>query len=102
MFQPQAEMQGIEFSFKTVEASILAKPELSAINQKTLVKKELPETLVGDELRLKQILINLIKNAIKFTRTGYVRIMTGFDDTCDRLIVVVADSGLGITQEEMP
>ena len=102
MLQPQADSQDIELSFKTVEASILAKPELSALNFKTLVKKELPETLIGDELRLKQILINLIKNAIKFTRSGYVRVMAGFDETNDRLVVVVADSGLGITREEMP
>ena len=102
MLQPQAEMQGIEFSFKTVEASILAKPELCAKSFKTLVKKELPEYLMGDELRLKQILINLIKNAIKFTRSGYVRVMAGFDEINDRLVVVVADSGLGITREEMP
>ena len=40
---------------------------------------EMPETLYGDELRLKQVLINLVKNALKFTYAGRVRIYIAYD-----------------------
>ena len=100
----QANAQLLDLSYKTVDASLLVNPGRSASTFYSLDEKDLPKTLIGDELRFKQILINLVKNAIKFTRkrNGFVHILVGYDATCDRLIVVVADSGVGITQEEMP
>ena len=58
---------------------------------------KLPDRLNGDELRLKQVLINLVKNALKFTRIGHVRILAGYDSKKGSLIVHVADSGKGVT-----
>ena len=53
ILQLQAESKRIELSYKTVESSLLANPELSASKFKKLVQTDLPETLLGDELRLK-------------------------------------------------
>ena len=104
MFQMQADQQKVKLSYKTVDLSQFENPIHSARNFHVLKTQDLPENLVGDKLRLEQILINLIKNALKFTQksNGYVRILIGYDNTCDRLIVAVADSGKGITREEMP
>ena len=44
-----------------------------------LEKKVLPETLYGDGLRLKQVLINLVKNALKFTHKGKITIHVAYD-----------------------
>ena len=63
---------------------------------------DLPDRLEGDEIRLKQILINLAKNAIKFTKLGYVRIMAGFDELTGHIRVQVCDSGSGIAKNEIP
>ena len=63
---------------------------------------ELPEKLEGDELRFKQVLINLIKNAIKFTRRGYIRLTIGYDEALGQLLVQVSDTGKGIRAEEIP
>ena len=58
--------------------------------------------MIGDELRLKQVLINLIKNALKFTRVGFVRIIASYDQMTSLLHLKIADSGIGITEEEIP
>ena len=47
-------------------------------------------------------MINLIKNAIKFTRIGLVLIVISFDAFKQKLQVQVADSGKGISAEEIP
>ena len=59
-------------------------------------KTELPEQLEGDQLRLKQILINLIKNALKFTIGGTVRILVAFDEKDESIKVAIVDNGKGI------
>lgn len=61
----------------------------------------LPETLINDELRLKQILINLCNNAVKFTESGYVLINVNCDCDADEKSVAfeVVDSGIGISDE---
>ena len=56
----------------------------------------LPNDLIGDELRLKQILINLVKNALKFTKKGWIKIVAAYDFEAKLLKVHVYDSGKGI------
>ena len=60
----------------------------------------LPETLVGDELRLRQILFNIVGNAVKFTAEGFVRVdVSSLGQGPDgrwRLLFCVEDSGPGI------
>ena len=61
-----------------------------------------PEVLVGDGLRLEQILTNLLSNAIKFTRVGSVDLhVEAVDTTSDEIQVtfVVKDTGIGIPQK---
>ena len=59
---------------------------------------DLPERLVGDPMRLRQILINLVGNAIKFTEKGQVILRARTREEGDRVVihVEVEDSGIGI------
>lgn len=58
----------------------------------------LPQYLFGDETRLLQVLINLLGNAIKFTRTGHVILRAWtLDDDSKRLYIEVEDTGMGIS-----
>ncbi|MEM7056114.1 MAG: ATP-binding protein [Pseudomonadota bacterium] len=64
---------------------------------------DLPQRLEGDALRLRQILINLIGNAIKFTEIGSVHVavtgVTGSSQT--QLVIDVTDTGIGIPQHDL-
>ncbi len=67
------------------------------------VDPEVPEGLVGDPGRLRQVLVNLVGNAIKFTERGEVSVRIGVEDRSgDRLVLRfdIADTGIGIPPEK--
>jgi two-component system sensor histidine kinase/response regulator len=67
------------------------------------VSPELPEQLVGDPLRLGQVLTNLVNNAVKFTEHGEIRIDVQPAERTDQRVVVrfaVSDTGVGMTREQ--
>ena len=70
---------------------------------KTELVYPLPETVLTDPLRLRQILVNLMGNAIKFTDHGEVRITTELTQHGDlpRLRINVTDTGIGINEEQV-
>jgi len=68
---------------------------------------DLPETLLGDEARLRQILFNLVGNAVKFTNSGQVRVEAWSRPSAKlgpgkvRLYLSVADTGIGIPDDKI-
>ena len=68
----------------------------------TRVEPDLP-SIKGDELRLSQILTNLLGNAVKFTEKGSITIEAGLhhtEDNADEILITVADTGIGIAPED--
>lgn len=68
------------------------------------VDEKLPHTLYGDSLRIRQIIINLVNNAIKFTESGYVMLqirMGRVKGEDVELLVAVKDTGQGIREEDI-
>ena len=62
------------------------------------IDPNIPSELIGDELRIKQVLINLLNNAVKFTPEGHITLSVGctvVGDTC-QLVFSVQDTGIGI------
>jgi len=69
-----------------------------------LVAPEVPSELIGDAMRLRQILVNLIGNAIKFTPQGEIAINVeykGQDEKGHQLLFSVTDTGIGISREDI-
>ena len=67
------------------------------------VESEVPDALVGDPLRLRQVLLNLVGNAVKFTDVGRVALRVGHESRVDstvRLRVAVSDTGIGIPADK--
>ncbi|MDE7359199.1 MAG: response regulator [Lachnospiraceae bacterium] len=68
------------------------------------VDSSLPSKLYGDDIRIRQVLVNLMTNAVKYTRKGTVSFeVTGERDGADVILhYMVRDTGIGIRQEDIP
>ncbi|MEK3661675.1 response regulator [Paenibacillus sp. FSL F4-0236] len=65
---------------------------------------DIPEIVYGDPLRIEQILINMINNAIKFTDSGYVYVkaeLVGYEEDIIRVEFSVEDTGIGLTNDQI-
>lgn len=62
------------------------------------IDKEIPDTLIGDKNKLKQILMNILSNAFKFTSDGFIKISCSIIDKNNKILLMftVKDSGIGI------
>ncbi len=68
------------------------------------IKESLPASVLGDPVRFRQVIINLISNAIKFTESGFIELRLyeqKRDDTHITLAVDVQDSGIGIPKDKL-
>ena len=86
------------------ESMIMHKAHEKGLELVRRVDDEVPDILVGDPLRIEQILLNLLGNAIKFTNTGRIEVRIGLaarDETRVCLAIEVEDSGIGLGEEEI-
>jgi signal transduction histidine kinase/ActR/RegA family two-component response regulator len=70
------------------------------IEFKTVMQSTIPKCLYGDDMRLRQILLNILGNAVKFTNEGYVRF--AIDVTEKNIKFSISDTGAGILAEDIP
>ena len=84
--------------------SLRSKAVEKGIELNMAIPNPIPETIVSDPTRLRQILTNLIGNAIKFTESGNVNVCLnsiGRPEAPDQLELIVEDTGIGMTREQM-
>lgn len=104
----------LHYLFSDVESVISIQAQNKGLTYKTDIDMNLPNKLYGDIVRIRQVLINLINNGVKFTREGSVTLrVTGelLEDMPGerrgekvdlvRLVFQIIDTGIGIREEEL-
>ena len=80
-----------------------AKPKGLTVN--TIFSPDLPGVLYGDEIRIKQIITNLLTNAVKYTKAGCITFKVDYKELTDDKIILsveITDTGIGIKEENIP
>jgi signal transduction histidine kinase/HPt (histidine-containing phosphotransfer) domain-containing protein/FixJ family two-component response regulator len=102
------QLENVDFSLQElvvdVQTLVADKAEQRGLQLTFVVSPDTPETLSGDPLRLRQILINFANNAVKFTDTGAIAITVGVQERTDAGVLLrfaVKDSGIGMTSEQI-
>ncbi len=99
----------VEYSFSTMLDEVIAMIELKT-KEKDLdfdidIDKNIPDKLFGDDIHIKQVLVNLLSNACKYTSEGYVslqiKLMPESNERQVHVFFSVKDTGQGIKQEDM-
>lgn len=100
IFTSQYELASLLHDVITISRMRLGSKPLMFI---TDIDSRLPAQLIGDEIRIKQILINILSNAIKFTQEGYISLRVSGIVEGDKatLCFSVKDSGMGIRKEDL-
>ncbi len=100
-------MESVEFNleqvFEKLADMVTVKAEEKGLEFLFSLPQEVPHHLIGDPLRLGQILLNLANNAVKFTDKGEVLVETGIENREDDRIQLrfsVHDTGIGLTREQ--
>jgi signal transduction histidine kinase len=92
-----------EFAVPALFAELLAEVEplisKARLTASTEVPPDLP-TLVSDRQKVKQIVLNLLTNAIKFTPEGTVKVVAAYDATRQDFTISVQDTGIGIAAQD--
>ncbi|MEO5339168.1 MAG: ATP-binding protein [Magnetococcus sp. MYC-9] len=101
-------MEVVPFHLKDVLHNVATlvslKAEENGLEVNLHVDQQVPPHLMGDGLRLGQILVNLTDNAVKFTRRGNITVRVGLESLVDQSAVLrfqVQDTGIGMTEEQM-
>ena len=101
------ELINVEFDIASILNDVInmseARRQAKNIEILVHVQPDIPRGLIGDEVRIRQVMINLMTNAIKFTEQGSVTLTVShtMQDYGANLIVSVADTGIGITEENI-
>lgn len=94
------------YLFTDVESVVSIPIMNKGLEWRTHINPELPSKMFGDIVRIRQILINVVNNAVKFTREGYVEFSADFEPASDNdelimLIFKIRDTGIGMHEEDL-
>ena len=102
------EIFDVEYDLATMVNTLITSSSTRAkskgLNFKVNIDENLPMTLLGDDVRLGQIIANLLTNAVKYTEAGEVglsMVEKGRDDSTVEIEVTVKDTGKGIPEDEI-
>lgn len=97
-------IENIPYNVKTLTENVAHIIGIEAYNKEIEVVTDIdysniPDTVSGDPTRIQQILLNLLKNAVKFTNCGYIHLELTRQN--EDLLFQVTDSGIGVSEDKM-
>lgn len=102
MNQTDFKIENIPFDISYVAEHVVDSESVKAFNRGVElifdISPSVPAMVTGDSMRVRQIMLNLISNAVKFTKEGYVHVELDYNKT-EGIVFSVTDSGIGITDE---
>ena len=87
-----------------INAMIKGRAESKGLSYNIYVNKDTPDELIGDDTRLKQVIVNLLTNGVKYTMAGFVHLTIDYevvDEDNINLLIAVKDSGIGMKDEDI-
>ena len=94
-----SEEANLESIFADIRNTFRLKLESKSVELDTLIDGNVPIKFKTDPLRLRQILLNLVGNAVKFTKKGFIKVRASIADD-NQLNITVQDSGCGIEAQD--
>ena len=81
---------------------ITPRAEEKGLELRCAVDKNLPRVLCGDDVRIRQVITNILTNAVKYTKEGYVELRVELADSANPSVIKVSviDTGIGIKEED--
>lgn len=83
-----------------VNDSFIPQAQKKKLRLKSQIEEELNAEYEGDALRIRQIIVNILSNAIKYTDSGEVNLSAGFSRADSRMLIKIQDTGPGMNPEE--
>lgn len=83
---------------------VSAKAQEKGLDLEIEVDKNMPANLIGDEIRLKQVVTNILTNSVKYTEQGRVILSVYYENYNDKNIILhfeISDTGIGIKEEDL-
>ncbi|MCU0720445.1 MAG: PAS domain-containing protein [Pirellula sp.] len=84
-----------------IVSTLKVKSKHKGIELNLEIGSDLPACIQSDPLRLRQVLVNLIGNAIKFTERGSVTVRAHLDNNREHLVIEIVDTGIGLTAKQV-
>jgi signal transduction histidine kinase len=91
--------------FSEVVNMIWQRASEKGLELRVSIDPDVPTVLYGDEVRIKQVIVNLLNNAVKYTKEGFIDLhveSSALEEDKVLLSISVADTGMGIKKEALP
>src|SRR5690606_22501096 len=96
-------IESISFNLRSICYELydfFAHTEKSGVRLRLDIGRELPEWLMGDPARIRQVLLNLLGNAFKYPKAGEITLRVTKTDSPHTYRISVSDTGIGISEEQ--
>ena len=102
------EVESVPFEIDAIMENVITliseKVEDKGLELLCRIHSDIPKTLLGDPLRIGQILINLTNNAVKFTQHGEIKLTISIQERLEKQVLLlfqISDTGIGLSQEQI-